>query len=82
MEWYSIWDTPCVSLCPHSSTASTEQANAFIIPLTTVGVCLALEYSLEASEVVESMAGFEYDDCCWRVRPSKVICRHARWRYS
>ena len=28
----------------------------------------AYEYSLEASEVVESMVGFEYDDCCWRVR--------------
>ena len=28
----------------------------------------AYEYSIEASEVVETMAGFEYDDCRWRVR--------------
>ena len=41
----------------------------FITPSATVGACLALcGYPVEASEVVESMAGFEYDDCCWRVR--------------
>ncbi len=48
----------------------TEQANAsFYYPINdTWSVFGAYEYSLEASEVVESMAGFEYDDCCWRVR--------------
>ena len=28
----------------------------------------ALEYSLEGSTAVEDMVGFEYDNCCWRVR--------------
>jgi len=28
----------------------------------------AFQYSLEASEPVEDMFGFEYDDCCWQVR--------------
>ena len=28
----------------------------------------ALEYSLEASQAVEDMVGFEYDDCCWQFR--------------
>ena len=48
----------------------TEQANAsFYYPINdSWSVFGAYEYSLEASEVVESMAGFEYDDCCWRVR--------------
>ena len=48
----------------------TEQANASLyFPINdTWSVFGAYEYSLEASEVVESMAGFEYDDCCWRVR--------------
>ena len=48
----------------------TEQANASVYyPINdTWSVFGAYEYSLEASEVVESMVGFEYDDCCWRVR--------------
>ncbi len=48
----------------------TEQATASLYyPINdTWSVFGAYEYSLEASEVVESMAGFEYDDCCWRVR--------------
>jgi len=48
----------------------TEQANASVyLPINdTWSLFGAYEYSLEASEVVESMAGFEYDDCCWRVR--------------
>ena len=48
----------------------TEQANAsFYYPINdSWSMFGAYEYSLEASEVVESMAGFEYDDCCWRVR--------------
>ncbi len=48
----------------------TEQANASAYyPINdTWSVFGAYEYSLEASEVVESMVGFEYDDCCWRVR--------------
>ena len=48
----------------------TEQANASVYyPINdTWSVFGAYEYSLEASEMVESMAGFEYDDCCWRVR--------------
>jgi LPS-assembly protein len=48
----------------------TEQATASLyFPINdTWSVFGAYEYSLEASEVVESMAGFEYDDCCWRVR--------------
>ena len=48
----------------------TEQATASVYyPINdTWSVFGAYEYSLEASEVVESMAGFEYDDCCWRVR--------------
>lgn len=28
----------------------------------------AVEYSLAASELVQSSAGFEYEDCCWQVR--------------
>ena len=48
----------------------TEQANASAYyPINdTWSIFGAYEYSLEASEVVESMVGFEYDDCCWRVR--------------
>ena len=48
----------------------TEQAtlSAYYPIDDTWSVFGAYEYSLEASEVVESMAGFEYDDCCWRVR--------------
>lgn len=48
----------------------TEQANASAYyPINdTWSVFGAYAYSLEASEVVESMVGFEYDDCCWRVR--------------
>ena len=48
----------------------TEQANASAYyPVNdTWSVFGAYAYSLEASEVVESMVGFEYDDCCWRVR--------------
>ena len=48
----------------------TEQAtvSAFYPVNDTWSVFGAYEYSLEASEVVESMVGFEYDDCCWRVR--------------
>ena len=48
----------------------TEQANASAYyPINDKwSVFGAYEYSLEASEVVEAMAGFEYDDCCWRVR--------------
>ena len=48
----------------------TEQATASVYyPINdTWSVFGAYEYSLEASEAVESMAGFEYDDCCWRVR--------------
>ena len=43
-------------------------ASAYYPINDTWSVFGAYEYSLEASEVVESMAGFEYDDCCWRVR--------------
>ena len=48
----------------------TEQANASAYyPINdTWSVFGAYAYSLEASEAVESMVGFEYDDCCWRVR--------------
>ena len=48
----------------------TEQATASAYyPINdTWSVFGAYEYSLEASQVVESMVGFEYDDCCWRVR--------------
>jgi len=48
----------------------TEQATASAYyPIDdTWSVFGAYEYSLEASQVVESMVGFEYDDCCWRVR--------------
>lgn len=48
----------------------TEQASlsAYYPINDTWSVFGAYEYSLEASEVVESMVGFEYDDCCWRVR--------------
>ena len=48
----------------------TEQSNASAYyPINdTWSVFGAYAYSLEASEVVESMVGFEYDDCCWRVR--------------
>ena len=46
----------------------TEQAvtSAYYPINDTWSVFSAYEYSLEASEVVESMVGFEYDDCCWR----------------
>ncbi len=49
---------------------ATEQAtvSAYYPVNDTWSVFGAYEYSLEASEVVESMVGFEYDDCCWRVR--------------
>ena len=48
----------------------TEQAtvSAYYPVNDTWSLFGAYEYSLEASEVVESMVGFEYDDCCWRVR--------------
>ena len=48
----------------------TEQFNASVFyPINdTWSVFGAYQYSIEASEVVETMAGFEYDNCCWRVR--------------
>ena len=48
----------------------TEQFNASVFyPINdTWSVFGAYQYSIEASEVVETMAGFEYDSCCWRVR--------------
>lgn len=48
----------------------TEQANvsAYMPIDDNWSVFGALEYSLEGSASVEDMVGFEYDDCCWRVR--------------
>ena len=48
----------------------TEQANvSAYAPITDHwSVFGALEYSLEGSTAVEDMVGFEYDNCCWRLR--------------
>lgn len=48
----------------------TEQANvSAYVPITDDwSVFGALEYSLEGSTAVEDMVGFEYDNCCWRIR--------------
>ena len=48
----------------------TEQANvAAYVPLNDEWSLFgALEYSLEGSTAVEDMVGFEYDNCCWRIR--------------
>ena len=48
----------------------TEQANvsAFVPINDEWSLFGALEYSLEGSTAVEDMIGFEYDNCCWRVR--------------
>ena len=48
----------------------TEQANFSVYyPINDHwSVFGALEYSLEASQAVEDMVGFEYDDCCWQFR--------------
>ena len=48
----------------------TEQANfsAYYPINDNWSVFGAIEYSLEASESVEDMVGFEYDSCCWQMR--------------
>ena len=48
----------------------TEQANvSAYVPITDDWSLFgALEYSLEGSTAVEDMVGFEYDNCCWRIR--------------
>ena len=48
----------------------TEQANvSAYAPITDHwSVFGALEYSFEGSTAVEDMVGFEYDNCCWRLR--------------
>ena len=48
----------------------TEQTNvSAYLPITdNWSLFGALEYSLEGSTAVEDMVGFEYDNCCWRVR--------------
>ena len=48
----------------------TEQANvsAFVPINDEWSLFGALEYSLEGSTAVEDMIGFEYDNCCWRLR--------------
>jgi LPS-assembly protein len=48
----------------------TEQANvSAYLPITDDWSLFgALEYSLEGSTAVEDMVGFEYDNCCWRIR--------------
>jgi LPS-assembly protein len=48
----------------------TEQANVSgYVPLNDDWSLFgALEYSLEGSTAVEDMVGFEYDNCCWRIR--------------
>ena len=48
----------------------TEQANvSAYVPLNDDWSLFgALEYSLEGSTAVEDMVGFEYDNCCWRIR--------------
>ena len=48
----------------------TEQANvSAFVPITDDWSLFgALEYSLEGSTAVEDMVGFEYDNCCWRIR--------------
>jgi LPS-assembly protein len=48
----------------------TEQANvSAYVPLNDDWSLFgALEYSLEGSTAVEDMVGFEFDNCCWRIR--------------
>ena len=48
----------------------TEQTNlSAYLPITdNWSLFGALEYSLEGSTAVEDMVGFEYDNCCWRIR--------------
>ena len=50
--------------------ACSEQANvSAYVPLNDDWSLFgALEYSLEGSTAVEDMVGFEYDNCCWRIR--------------
>jgi LPS-assembly protein len=48
----------------------TEQANfsAYYPIGDNWGAFAAVEYSLEGNEFVEDMVGFEYDNCCWKMR--------------
>ena len=48
----------------------TEQANfsAYTPIGDNWGAFAAVEYSLEGNEFVEDMVGFEYDNCCWKMR--------------
>ena len=48
----------------------TEQANfSTYYPIgDNWGAFAAVEYSLEGNEFVEDMVGFEYDNCCWKMR--------------
>lgn len=50
--------------------ALTEQASlSAYYPISTNWKAFgAVDYSLAASELVQSSAGFEYEDCCWQVR--------------
>lgn len=57
--------------------ALTEQASASAYyPISANWKAFgAVEYSLAASELVQSSVGFEYEDCCWQVRA--VFMRYA-----
>ena len=63
---YTLREPPPSSL----NRPVTEQANvsAYYPIDDNWSVFGALEYSLEASQAVEDMVGFEYDDCCWQFR--------------
>ena len=63
---YTLREPPPTNL----NKRRTEQANvSTYLPIgNNWGAFAAIEYSLEGNEFVEDMVGFEYDNCCWKLR--------------
>jgi len=63
---YTLREPPPANL----SRPTTEQANvsAYYPIGDNWGAFAAVQYSLEGDEFVEDMVGFEYDNCCWKMR--------------
>jgi LPS-assembly protein len=63
---YTLREPPPTNL----TKRRTEQANvSTYFPIgDNWGAFAAIEYSLEGNEFVEDMVGFEYDNCCWKLR--------------
>ena len=63
---YTLREPPPTNL----NKRRTEQANvsAYYPIGDNWGAFAAIEYSLEGKEFVEDMVGFEYDNCCWKLR--------------